>query len=241
MKNRPYEELPVATTALQGQHSSFAEDYATVVRWCLENCRVGAWSARFRRELPPEPFGLAPREGIEAAGPNERLAHAMEMVEERKDEFSRVYDLMSDDESKDMLLTVLAYRGLGWRFVKLPLDTPEFHKTISDLQADAAAASDDKKLATSDGFAVLSTISLQKYGFDADVLQGGWGAFSEFLYSQYVYRSEHGILAPCDGDVAFDCGACWGAGRPCFSPTGLATRARSSRSSLFRPISKPST
>ena len=60
-----------------------------------------------------------------------RIEQAMSMVKEQLDDFETVYTLLSDEESKDIFLTVLAYRGLGWRYVRLPLDTPEYHNIVT--------------------------------------------------------------------------------------------------------------
>jgi hypothetical protein len=139
-----------------------------------------------------------------------RIKQAMSMVKEQLDDFEIVYTMLSDEESKDIFLTVLAYRGLGWRYVRLPLDTPEYHSIVSELQQSAESVSSEKKIQTQDGYTTLSLVNLSSYGYDVDIFIEKWGAFSEFIYSQYEYRSQEGVLSVGEGDTALDCGACWG-------------------------------
>ena len=58
MKNRPYEQTPVATEALAGSRSTFTKDYARVITWCLENCWVDTDPMSMEGRPPQNRFGL---------------------------------------------------------------------------------------------------------------------------------------------------------------------------------------
>jgi FkbM family methyltransferase len=120
-------------------------------------------------------------------------------------ELSRIYDLLSDDYSKQVFIKVLLYRIVGPLHVRLPLFYREYIKEFHGLGRYRRR----KKL-----------FKLDSFEFDEFVVPGrqenlemalpGGGILMTFLLEQYAYRRSGVAIEAKPGDVAIDGGACWG-------------------------------
>lgn len=207
MKNRSLETLPVAHIALDGKRDGFGADFETVLKWCLENGNVAQDPLAAEGRVSPVQDG----DRLGPEGHRDRLLYALNKIGERQAEWSALYDLLNDAESQDMLLTVLAFRMLGWRNVPMPLNTSERAAEVEKLSALQASQPATAQIDRPDGLGVLKQTPLAAFGHEDIVLYADTGLIPEFLYSQYEYRSAEGFIRPKQGDVAFDCGTCWGA------------------------------
>lgn len=120
---------------------------------------------------------------------------------------NKTYQLMSDQRSKDLLVTVFAYRLLGYRKVKLPLNTPEYWKTMRYLEG--LKQNDDF---IDPGFQqfLLHRFSLKAIGYDILFYYSARGIMQDFVAKQYEYKLLNNIIKAQTGDVVIDCGGCWG-------------------------------
>src|SRR5262245_6859653 len=97
-----------------------------LVSWCIDNCN----NLRNHREafrLPSEPY-LVDAAAILGLNPtkSDLLAYADSIVRVAIGHWEWLYEHLEDWDSKALLLDVLAYRSIGWKYVKLPLDNENY-------------------------------------------------------------------------------------------------------------------
>lgn len=127
-------------------------------------------------------------------------------------QFERLSDRLDDDTSRDLLARVIAYRLMGQRAVRLPLNTPAYHKMLADL--DAIARPTDLATSYRRGGQVadplpLSEFDLRPQGFDLTAIGQADHVAAEFLLGHYRCPGIGVTVRP--GDVVIDGGAGWGA------------------------------
>jgi FkbM family methyltransferase len=98
--------------------------------------------------------------------------------------------------NKGLYLKVVSFRLLGHRFVKLPLDTEQFWKGLSELDRGKARYND----------------KLYEYdlGQEGVVVGNSKSVFNQFVVKQYSINSDQLDFSARTGDYCFDVGACWG-------------------------------
>jgi FkbM family methyltransferase len=198
---RPYESVPLASLALRKLGEDFVFDFETVIKYAIDNC----WNEEDPRQafgMPPEPYGLDHKKKYSAHALIER---AREVIAPGLPGWQRLYKEISDDQSKALILTVVAYRAIGWRYVKLPLDNPKFRACLGAIGYLFNNAAPVPLHGLS-----LQRVDLSRLGFNVKLLSDPFGVFNEFLYPQYVYRGNQEDYGPRKGDTAIDCGACFG-------------------------------
>jgi FkbM family methyltransferase len=199
--HRTYEAVPIAKFALDECSDDFPTDFRKVISWCIKNCR-DTRDHRSNFRMAPEPYGLEA-----GAGMTELLAHAESVVAKNIDGWKWLYPNLADIDSRLMLLSVLAYRSIGWRYVKMPMDNPDFWDLMHRLAYVENEAGQDM---LQSGFIRLVRMDLRPFEFDIRLFSDAFGAFNEFIYSQYTYRGRRQLIAPGNNDYVFDCGACFG-------------------------------
>jgi FkbM family methyltransferase len=200
---RPYESSPLASLALERPSDDFEADFETVIKYAIDNC----WneeSPRQRVNMPPEPYSL---DHSKKYSRDELLTHAKQVITPGLPGWRRLYKEIADEQSRFLLLTVVAYRAIGWRYVKLPLDNVNFRDCVSAIYK---AVGEGAALSLGSPGISLQRFDLRKLGFDAKVFTDPFGIFNEFVYSQYVYRGNQEYYGPRAGDTVIDCGACFG-------------------------------
>lgn len=207
--HRPFEDVSVLDAAIADATGDFRTDFDRVITWCFENHRT-AKDPRAEMRMPPESYGLM-QEGAKDPSLADLKAHAKTMISHGGSAWQWLYDNLADEDSKKLLLTLLAYRSLGWKYVPMPLDTPAFWKALGELNARAAASPKGTQIDTGFLNLVLSPFDLKPDGHDMNIFADGFGVFSEIFYSQYNYRGAGMTIMPKPGDVVFDCGSCFGA------------------------------
>lgn len=118
-------------------------------------------------------------------------------------EFNYLYDVLDDDESKEKLVELLAYRMLGYHKVKLSRNTPE----LWQMREKARAAATQAKIGVNFGNGHLNRYNLRPFGYDLDLFFVPNGVVIEYALEQYRYGEE---VCVRPGDIAIDCGSCWG-------------------------------
>ena len=121
-----------------------------------------------------------------------------------------VYDTLTDEASKTLLIQVVTFRILGDRKYKLPLSTPAYFAGVRAIEA-LKDTSDYLKVT----FVGQLIISLYRYdlnqiGIPLKMYYKASGLYSNIYIRQYEYRTEGVVVKPEEGDVVLDCGACWG-------------------------------
>ncbi|WAV88723.1 FkbM family methyltransferase [Oxalobacter aliiformigenes] len=195
---RAFEAIPIASDALNKVSDDFYNDFLAVVKYCAVNIKLQKY-LRLSFNMSPEPYG------IDSNSVSDLIEHAKEFCKPGGKHWQWLYSNMADIDSKLLLLTVLAYRAIGWRYVKMPLDTEAFWeamKILSGLEAEGESFSE--KITN------LRKINLRQFGYDVELFSDGFGIFNEFIYSQYEFRGRWNVYTPQNGDVVLDCGACFG-------------------------------
>ena len=118
-----------------------------------------------------------------------------------------VYDLLADAESKATLIKVLAYRLMGYRKVKLPINTSWYWSmregTTSLIKSDDAIKVSFPSLS-------LQHMSLEKIGYPVELFLVPSGVMITFILKQYEYGKTNPTIKVRSGDYVIDAGGCWG-------------------------------
>jgi FkbM family methyltransferase len=118
-----------------------------------------------------------------------------------------LHGILSDQDSRDLLVKLFAYRTLGYRKVKLPRNTEQYWDDIQSVRA-TATTSPPIPIAWMD--ARLPRYDLHRFAFDLEVYGSAAGLACTFVQKQYEYRHGSVLCKAEPGDIAIDCGACWG-------------------------------
>jgi FkbM family methyltransferase len=121
--------------------------------------------------------------------------------------FQYLYDNLEFEDDKKLLLKVIAFRFLGHRKVKLPLNNREYLTQLDNLKK-----LEDKGDFLDANFMHMSLyrMNLRKINFPIDIYFNAAGAAADFVVRQYEYR-KNGIEIKADtNEIVFDGGGCWG-------------------------------
>lgn len=119
----------------------------------------------------------------------------------------RIYEQISND-GRELLVDIIAYRLLGYKKVKLPLNNKKYWDTIEITNSLV-----DKDDIYNPNFLhfILQKCDLRKIGYDIQLYLSGIGVAIDFIIEQYAYKRDvKTILAVENGDLVMDLGACWG-------------------------------
>ncbi|MBB4952776.1 FkbM family methyltransferase [Agrobacterium vitis] len=200
--HRVYETNFHANTVRANGRNPFFEDYTFFVDDALSNPR-GETDPRKIAGMDPEPY----RHHDEVIGDKRALKkYATDMVTPNIDKWEWLYETLSDKDSRQLLVAVVAYRALGWNYVRLPLHNEEFFRTINELE-ELSSNTDVPQHVKDKG---MTRFHLRSIGKDIDIFSDAFGVFNEFVYPQYSYRGYHKVFTAEPGDYVLDCGACYG-------------------------------
>lgn len=116
-----------------------------------------------------------------------------------------LYDHLEDDESKDLLIKLLAFRALGNRHVKLPLNTPQYWEMREEVKRSRQGA---ESMPTGFlGWDVYRT-DLRPFGYPFELFVRG--IQTQFQLEQYRCPFDGGAIEVEPGDIVIDAGGCYG-------------------------------
>lgn len=182
--------------------NAFIHDFTTFVEDALANPR-GDIDPRKVAGMSPEPYR---HDNDIKLNTLVLKKYALGMIEPQIDKWEWLYETLEDWDSRDLLLSVVAYRAIGWNYVKLPLDNPEFSRALDELE-NLASDLDIPDHVKQKG---MKRFQLRTLGKDLNVFSEAFGIFNEFVYPQYSYRGYHRVFTAEPGDYVLDCGACYG-------------------------------
>ena len=118
-----------------------------------------------------------------------------------------LYGQLADDESRELLVKLAAYRALGHRKIKLPTNTPEFWKAKerAKLIPHGEEEIDPEFLDWK-----LHERSLESFGYPIRMFTGPGACITTFVHQQYRCETANGPIECAEGDVAVDAGGCYG-------------------------------
>jgi FkbM family methyltransferase len=113
-----------------------------------------------------------------------------------------------DITGKSLLLDILAYRMMGYRKVKLPLNNKGYYKALE--QAKMAREGNETYDPHFKHF-ILNKYDLNAIGYNAKLFFADLGIAIDFIMEQYAYkRNGKAVVEAEPGDTVLDIGACWG-------------------------------
>lgn len=129
------------------------------------------------------------------------------IIKENSEKFQWLYDHLEDEESKSLLISVLAYRFLGYKHVKLPLNTPEYWEKLLELDALTLGA-DKIDLGFMDW--QMYRQNLASLGYPIELFIRPSGVMTQFILQQYRCITERSAIEVEEGDYVIDAGGCYG-------------------------------
>ncbi len=122
-------------------------------------------------------------------------------------QFEKIYSQL-DVFDKDLFVDILAFRILGFKHVKLPINNDFYFESLSTVD----------KLKNENDFInpkflhfILYKFDLKSIGYDIKIYFSVIGVVIEFILEQYTYKiNSRTIVAAENGDVVLDIGGCWG-------------------------------
>ncbi len=196
--------------------SSFLSSYFRLVTSSLLNSHDDNYDSYRFGPLSKEQPDLSRRmpirdylhlKGLPSARWSREVLDAIREVLKNHPRFERLYNQLADDESRDILLKVLAFRALGHRKVKLPLSTPSYWNELRRIEA-LVKRTDSTPI--NSGNWQLHLLDLEAVGVPVQLYAVPIGPYPLFVLEQYRCRSHLADIAVEPGDYVIDAGACWG-------------------------------
>lgn len=128
-------------------------------------------------------------------------------IVENMNGLSYVFNQFQDEASRELLIDILAFRILGNKKVKLPLNNPEYWRKrngINDL-----ICSTETVVSPFHRWA-LNKYNLQPLGYNVTLFYMARGLTATFIDKQYEYHHDNQHIKAQNGQCVIDCGGCWG-------------------------------
>lgn len=134
-------------------------------------------------------------------------AELEERLDRLHDGLAELYASLEDERSRHTLVKVWAYRLLGFRRVKLPLNTPIYWQRRDEL-----ARLQRGKFELESGMAgiVLRQMDLTSIGWPIELYSTPAAVMATLVLRQYSYDGTAPSIAPSPGGCVIDAGGCWG-------------------------------
>ena len=118
-----------------------------------------------------------------------------------------MYQSLSDESSKEMLIDLMCYKILGEAKFKLRTNKPENLLQLQEIEqlTDRKESIDPRFMNT-----ILHKYDLNPIGRNIRMFFSGPGIHSDFYLEQYRYNHEGKEIAANEGDAVIDAGGCWG-------------------------------
>ena len=160
----------------------------------------GGLGAKLRRSL-------ASRGLVTAGAARQTITGGLGFVEPHLADLEWLYAILADGASREILVKLAAYRALGHRKIKLPLNNPEYWETRRKAMAlpHGSEEIDPHFLGWK-----LHRRDLRAFGYPIEMFTGPGACVTTFVHQQYRCETPDGPIACCEGEVAVDAGGCYG-------------------------------
>jgi FkbM family methyltransferase len=118
-----------------------------------------------------------------------------------------LYNLLGDEQSRQLLIKLIAYRILGHRKVKLPRNTPSYWRDIAAIAALRTSAPPEPVKFMD---LMLYVHDLRALGYDITCHATSPGLACAVVQKQYEYHQGGVHCKANSGEVVIDAGGCWG-------------------------------
>ncbi len=129
------------------------------------------------------------------------------------EKYQFLYELLSDDESKEKYIELLIFKILGNMKVKLSLN----NKSFWDTRKDVNNLKKNNQILKITKNKELFRYDLSNLGLNAELFYHNNGIVTTFMLEQYSYTS---MVTVVKDDIVIDCGGCWGDTALFFSDKG---------------------
>jgi FkbM family methyltransferase len=170
--------------------------------------RFGPYKSSFKREALSKLNELfSGRIAIVPSNINRGLVQNLSSMENYLEGFASLYELLADESSKSTLVSVLAYRIMGDKHVKLPVNTSWYWSTREGMRS-LIKSSEAIKVKYPD--LLLNHYSLESIGYPIELFFAPSGVMVTFILKQYEYGKRTPAIKVKEGDYVIDGGGCWG-------------------------------
>jgi FkbM family methyltransferase len=135
------------------------------------------------------------------------LRAGLSFIEPHIAQLEWLYAQLSDQESRDLLVSLMAFRALGHRKIKLPTNTPEYWQGIERAKK-LSLDGDDLDLGFR-GFRAVR-MSLRELGYPITLYFVPFAVHIQFVMQPYRCGGSDKPIEATAGDVVLDCGGCYG-------------------------------
>lgn len=118
-----------------------------------------------------------------------------------------LYGKLADNESRELLARLTAYRSLGGRKIKLMVNNPQHWKNLKIAET---LIGGNETIDTGFMNIVLKRINLEKIGYPIELFFSPAGIVVDFIERQYRCETKAGPIECESGDFVVDAGGCWG-------------------------------
>lgn len=138
---------------------------------------------------------------------NQDLIQNVSRIQNSMEGLAYLHDLLADESSKSTLVKLLAYRLMGHKKVKLPLNTESYW---SQRRGTKALVNSKETIKVNFLDWQLHRFALDKIGYPIEIFYLPVGIMATFILKQYEYRKRTPEIKACEGDYVIDGGGCWG-------------------------------
>jgi len=133
------------------------------------------------------------------------IIHKLEYIKPYLKNLEDVYILLEDEKSKDLFVLLIAYRILGEKKIKLPLNTKEYWDAIIEIEKTKL----DDTIEVN--FVGDKTISLSLFNINTEKsILHMYSSAATINIQKNVNQYENEYVKINEGDNVLDCGTCWG-------------------------------
>ena len=205
--------------------STFLESYSRKIFSSLENDFEDNWDelrfggpdpvATERCRSKPFPHALVETLGLTTAGAakqkvescKQEIAKALAFIAPHISNLEWLYSNLADEESRQTLVDVIAFRALGHSKIKLTINNPNYWAV-----REKAFALPREGEEIDVGFLgwKLQKVSLEPFGYPIKILANKGANVTTFVHQQYRCVTPNGAIECQVGDHVIDAGACYG-------------------------------
>ena len=144
---------------------------------------------------------------VSAGAARQTVDSGLRFVEPHLADLEWLYAKLADEESKQWLTSLMAFRAVGHRKIRLATNTPNYWKGVR--KAKALALSDEVIDLGFLGFAATK-LNLSSVGYPIDLFFVPFAVHIQFVMEPYRCVSGQAVIEARRGDFVLDCGGCYG-------------------------------
>jgi len=191
-------------------HKEFLTAYKQYIASCLNNNFDNNWDElRFgaKPKLTQKSVRQLIKEILTRIGLHDPVKSVISLLGSSTAQLQWLYEHLADEESREILVWVLAYRALGHRKVKLPLNNPQYWKVREDLDN---LAINCESMDLGWGGRKAYKMDLSTLGYDIKLFLFPFTVIYSFILHQYDCKLSDRVIKASDGDIVIDAGGCFG-------------------------------